>query len=1629
MKGIIATLVVFLQGLSLAETLSPPVDGRVPQTFSELWQGYDPRAEPLEVEILEEWEEEGVTLRVVRYRVGVFKGEKAMMAAVYGFPTGGDDLPGLVNIHGGGQYADYRSVLTNAKRGYATISIAWAGRISSPNYRVTPNEVKLFWEGRTDDPGYRVTTDWGALDAYHAPSRNGQDAFVSIPDGSQVWTFDDIPSPRNNSWFLCTMGGRRALTFLEQQPEVDGNKLGVYGHSMGGKLTVLTAGSDDRVKAAAPSCGGISDRYNENPMHRNAVGDSPALQSIGCPTIFLMPSNDFHGHINDLVVATRELRQNPWRVTCSPHLNHRDAPEYEVATQLWFDQHLMGTFSWPSTPTMAVPLKTGNQVPAVHVHPDTGRPVVAVDVFYTQQGHEGGDRNLRENRMSRFWHHAGTTQRGKTWTAEVPLYSDDLPLWVYANVTYALDEPVSGAGYYYGDYTAEQFVVSSLIQLITPERLQEAEVRPTMGETMMIETFGGDWEKHWYSHNQNPSQWEYRTHKVYHPMWKAPEGAGLTFDVRTEKANTMVFGIDGYAAEVKLKGGGGWETVHLSFSSFSDALKKPLETWSGIKELRLLSAEHLRGTGPDGEKVNRLVGKAWNGPNPQFRNLRWNLEANPDSVDLGPMMPREEDWTAMWWRDGFPGKTEGADWRRIVQTGRYWFMLDTDTMKVARLGASTDGTVGSVKGADLELTMTVEGENYRCVRGGEWSKFEGPRLIESGRFLQRADVTDLVFEADDGSRLNVDARFETAAWPDRLGMILAARPGIRPIDTGELSFGRVGGGYGLTGQNELIIPGSESMAGGEFSLEFWAFVPGDYQLEGKASPWLVCKEFHEQFDGNYGIVLFPGAIPEVRMNIGGGRENMYRARAEKADALKMDRWNHLVITYDGNHLRLWVNGKNAAEEEIGKAFVPGNGALGFGNRTDNAGEGLFRYHGVIDQIRLYGQPLAEGQVRHLQHHPEAGLPHLEALREWSFDAEGIESMERISEQWSSVSMELTLTGEKGEIMERWALPEGQPWNRDTWHEAGFSMDPVNFTRLPDGCELRVEAKELATGGARPVTYDSTVGWHRINLDKIRPIPASGGEDPGNDSIERIQLFLANPTSDERTARLMFEKTRSGFEQRIGVPITGVSAMLRDREGNPTGIPVQLSKNWHSHPEDDNPYTGQWFHGISQVHLPPVSELELELTLAYGHWGGVAAASHAQLSLIGWGGNQRWDQSALGSWGESICYSPEQNETGCTITDVRPLMVTSMQKESRPWQWTKNVGGGDFLRIFDVTGERIPRSGIVVDYRRQCPCFTEVLYSGGMKGAGIHHSQWVSLGRTDDLVCGTYQISMRVVEPVDFSRFAIFQVASDNYATTRESKLAVGDANGLISEWDARWGGNAYRGESLECIGRNPWVSLHQTEGNPGEEGKPGAWANRGFVIRQWKAKLGGEEVNPWIAEYGLDRRGGFQTSLMEVVPPPGLKRLEVGDFIEATIEHLVIPQHAEDYYGPNESLRAALEKDGDSWKMVHRQVQGDELAVSVSTGKLQRVYPDVRIAAVGGKADFTLSGGLGYVPITFVNLDSHGGYTLSIDGREVDQSMHGNDFWQTDFDSANGKWSRTYNIRTAPGKTHSIRFTRQSEVR
>ena len=163
--------------------------------------------------------------------------------------------------------------------------------------------------------------------------------------------------------------------------------------------------------------------------------------------------------------------------------------------------------------------------------------------------------------------------------------------------------------------------------------------------------------------------------------------------------------------------------------------------------------------------------------------------------------PRLEDYSLLWWADGFLGRSPTGQWNRVLQTGRYAFVLDMDRLSISHMGlisdcpsyadADTQGNAiwSKLPPAQLDLEITVGGTTYRCVRGTAPTADEGPRIIDSGRFVQRADVTKLVFESSDGSVLPAETRFETCGWPDHLALTLEAFPALQPVTAGA-TFGR-----------------------------------------------------------------------------------------------------------------------------------------------------------------------------------------------------------------------------------------------------------------------------------------------------------------------------------------------------------------------------------------------------------------------------------------------------------------------------------------------------------------------------------------------------------------------------------------------------------------------------------------------------------------------------------------------------------------------------------------------------------------------------------------------------------------------------------------------------------------------
>lgn len=582
----------------------------VPQTLDELWAGFAEldRGTPLEVEVLKEWEQDGVVCRVMRYQVGVFKGAPARVAAFYAFPKGGAKLPALVDIHGGGQSASLSSVVTFAKRGYACISLNWGG-----------NKMSL---GQENWGGPQ--TDWGRLDATHPPQRNKANHFAGslTPD---EFTLDAVESPRNSNWFLVLMAARRAVSFLEKQSEVDATRIGARGHSMGGKLTTNLAGIDKRIRAAVPSCGGSGDAVEGAKPKRTAmelacISDNAYIPRITCPTLWLSPTNDFHAHIDNMAQNWRDVPDSALRFSISPHFNHRHSEEHAITEYLWFEQHLKGAeFKMPATPVIAMDLKTGDGVPRITVTPDDSRRVQRVDIYYSTDPHC----------LTRFWRDAGAVQAEGKWSAQCPILTTTQPLFVFANVAYEMPEP------YRTDTKTDGFAISSRVLSATSADLQEAKAKATDKPERSIDDGKRGWHD-WYLLNWgHPPLWSATTRKLKDPKWRGPDGATLHFEIKTETDNQLVltFNVNGWGAMIPgkpavdytvvkpLKGSGDWQSVSVSLGELvatDPKITTPPADWQAVTEFGISPSG---ATVKEGQRV-KADGKAWKGPR-ELRNLRW----------------------------------------------------------------------------------------------------------------------------------------------------------------------------------------------------------------------------------------------------------------------------------------------------------------------------------------------------------------------------------------------------------------------------------------------------------------------------------------------------------------------------------------------------------------------------------------------------------------------------------------------------------------------------------------------------------------------------------------------------------------------------------------------------------------------------------------------------------------------------------------------------------------------------------------------------------------------------------------------------------------------------------------------
>lgn len=592
----------------------------VPQSVDELWSDFDPRKDQLEIEVIREWKEDGGVYRHVRYLIGHFKGKPARMAAIYGFPEGAKEkLPAVMHIHGGGQRAFMHEVKLLVARGYAALSVNWGGSGTGKPPFNSPEGAQ------PGDPN----TDWGVVD----PSQLNVQGYTSILPGPKQF-FEDREHPKNCNWYLLTLGCRRGLTFLEQQPEVDAQRLGVHGFSMGGNLTMYVAGSDDRVKAAVPGVGGQGWRWQAHDfpggktsqeqikgnveVFRRTLSFESYAPRIQCPVLHRSGTNDFHGWMDDVYRTNVLIKGQPTRYSWSPHLNHRLSPEVAVAMPLWLDHFLKSGPALPETPQSELRLKSNDGVPMLRVRPDVETlPVARVEIYYS----------VDPDPRARFWRSAEVHNEPEGCMAHLPVHTHDLPLFAFANVYHTLPKPESLAAIPGSPSAITEVCISSLLHSHSAAEVRRVSPDLTAHPSTLIDDFTHG-QRDWYALNVgNLTHQQLWTRKVTDPLYRGPEGSKLVLTLKMPQTNRFSIVLQQnewrsyrgsrqtFACTRAISGSAAPQTLTLSLSDFTSADGSP-KSWAEIDQLGLCS--HFAAQGAAASEA-----PLWKGAAPEFLRVAW----------------------------------------------------------------------------------------------------------------------------------------------------------------------------------------------------------------------------------------------------------------------------------------------------------------------------------------------------------------------------------------------------------------------------------------------------------------------------------------------------------------------------------------------------------------------------------------------------------------------------------------------------------------------------------------------------------------------------------------------------------------------------------------------------------------------------------------------------------------------------------------------------------------------------------------------------------------------------------------------------------------------------------------------
>lgn len=384
-------------------------------TAREIWEDYNPYLLPLDCSTVYTEQEDNLVKRAVSFTVEATQRSKLLMGMQLFYDK---------------RWADKRAVVL-------LIPDLESGDI---------NEIV----GALVEEGYVVGVPDYAANRTESTSYPAELGYAKYPDCQSKLTVIETDA-KATPWYVWCKVMRRAINVLVTLPQVDEERIGVIGIGVGANIAWMLAGTDKRIKALVPICGGGYLWALDRPrfLHDNApatdmesafstgVGAETYARFVTCPTFYITSRVSQTVDVDRAGDIMSFVKTDNSQMLIMSSVGTQITRKAFNAMLSWFRSDI--TFDEDTSPDYDASFENREGMLYFRFH--TGRSADSADVYISYGEPSSAARNwIKLNNPQRTAPHE--------YILQIPVYEEDELIVAYANFSYSdgniVSTPVKG---------------------------------------------------------------------------------------------------------------------------------------------------------------------------------------------------------------------------------------------------------------------------------------------------------------------------------------------------------------------------------------------------------------------------------------------------------------------------------------------------------------------------------------------------------------------------------------------------------------------------------------------------------------------------------------------------------------------------------------------------------------------------------------------------------------------------------------------------------------------------------------------------------------------------------------------------------------------------------------------------------------------------------------------------------------------------------------------------------------------------------------------------------------------------------------------------------------------------------